>query len=145
MPDPEVRSAAARWLASADGDLALARAAVRDEEAPARGVAFFAQQALEKALKSILVWEQVDFPSTHDLAVLASRLPAHWTLPFAAEELDRLTDFAVDTRYPLEEWGKVQPVTDHEAEASLQQVADVVATVATKLEALGLIRLEKPE
>ncbi|HKZ92833.1 MAG TPA: HEPN domain-containing protein, partial [Candidatus Limnocylindrales bacterium] len=72
MPaDDRSRALAARWLASAQGDLALARAADRDAEAPTRGVAHFVQQALEKGLKSMLVLDQIDFPKTHDLAVLA--------------------------------------------------------------------------
>ena len=80
MPVNDARQLAARWLATAEGDLIIARAAGRDDDAPPRGAAFFVQQALEKALKSILAWEQIDFPRVHDLDRLAGMLPMSWEL-----------------------------------------------------------------
>src|SRR3989304_9053955 len=96
MPANDVRiSLASRWLASAEGDLVLARASDRDAEAPARGVAFFVQQALEKGLKSVLVLEAIDFPKTHDLAVLAGLVPPDWGLGLTDVDLERLSDLGI--------------------------------------------------
>ena len=133
---------AARWLALAEGDLVLAHAAGRDPDAPPRGAAFFAQQALEKALKSVLVWEQIDYPRTHDLSLLAGLVPSTWKLPLPADRLERLGDFAVDTRYPLDEG--VAPVSRADADEALSVAAELVASIAERLEARGLRRLDRP-
>jgi HEPN domain-containing protein len=145
MPGADARLHAARWLASAEGDLVIARAADRDDDAPPRGAAFFVQQALEKALKSILVWEQIDFPRTHDLEALARLLPPTWDLPLPTTELARITDFAVETRYPGEADDLIGPVTDAEADSALTLVTELVVLITDSLVARGLVRLEKPQ
>ncbi len=129
----EVRTLAARWIASALGDLALARAVDGDDEAPARGVAFFASQALEKGLKAILVWEQLEFPRTHDLALLAALVPSGWELGIPAGQLARLSDFAVDTRYPIDDWSLVRPVSAEEADDALATVGPIVERIIDRL------------
>ena len=123
--------------AAAHGDLDIARAVVGDD-APARGTAFFAQQALEKALKSILVWEQIDFPRTHDLTLLARLVPLGWDLDLPRIELIRLNDFPVETRYPIDEWSDVHPVRDAEAAAALAAVTAWVRDITNKLAERGL-------
>lgn len=61
---------------------------------------FHAQQAVEKALKSLLCASDLDFPRTHDLENLALRLAdSPYALPFSAAVLRPLTPYAVDFRY----------------------------------------------
>ena len=146
MPANDVRiSLASRWLASAEGDLVLARASDRDAEAPARGVAFFVQQALEKGLKSVLVLEAIDFPKTHDLAVLAGLVPPDWGLGLTDVDLERLSDFAIDTRYPIDDWSDLRPVTDSEADAALLTVTRLLQEITTQLVDRGVTRPRKAE
>ena len=146
MPaDDRSRALAARWLASAQGDLALARAADRDAEAPTRGVAYFVQQALEKGLKSMLVLDQIDFPKTHDLAVLAGLVPAGWGLSLADIDLGRLNDYAVDTRHPIEGWSGIRPVSESEGNDALQMVTRLLQDITDKLVARAVPRPGKPE
>lgn len=61
---------------------------------------FHAQQAVEKALKSVLMAGQVHFRYTHDLEELWNLLvDAGITAPQGIEALRRLSPFAVELRY----------------------------------------------
>ncbi len=64
MRDPKAE--AARWLAQAENDLAFARYAL--EGGYFHQACFVAQQAAEKAMKGLLMWHDVPFRKTHDLA-----------------------------------------------------------------------------
>lgn len=127
------------------GDLILARAGIREVDAPARGTAFFAQQALEKGLKGVLVWHQIDFPHTHDLAALGNLIPSESHLGLAAIDLGRISDFAVDTRYPIDDWSEVLPVTNAEAETALATVTSFLDRILEHLVAQGMPLPDKPE
>ena len=64
-------------------------------------VAFHAQQAVEKYLKAVLVYYQVEFRKTHDIEQLLYMVRE--VAPSLAEELMEarwLTPFGVDIRYP---------------------------------------------
>lgn len=81
----------------AAGDLKAARKLSPDPEIDEGIVGFHSQQAVEKALKSALTLEGVDFPKTHDIDFLAElagersiEIPdqvsaAGWLTPWAAE------------------------------------------------------------
>ncbi len=101
MSDPDdVRLVADRWLRRAVDDLEAAKLVLQaaDRIGPWVGT-FHAQQAAEKAMKALLVRDQVPFPKTHDLERLHGLLPANAGLP-AVTELAALSGFAVDSRYP---------------------------------------------
>lgn len=58
------------------------------------------QQAVEKALKAILVFHGIDYPRTHSIVGLAHLASDNdIDLPAAFPESDRYTDYAVDFRY----------------------------------------------
>jgi HEPN domain-containing protein len=62
--------------------------------------AFHAQQAAEKALKTVLVLKGLEARRTHDLEELASRLERErHVLPVTQAELTLLTPYAVEFRY----------------------------------------------
>ena len=65
-PEKAAREMAGEWLAKADADL-RARDGLLAAAALSEIAAFHAQQAAEKALKAFLVWNQVEFPRTHDI------------------------------------------------------------------------------
>jgi HEPN domain-containing protein len=58
------------WIAHAQSDLKMVKPGREDGEILFEQVCFHAQQAVEKALKAVLLARQVDFPLTHDLEVL---------------------------------------------------------------------------
>ena len=91
------------WLNRARSSLALAKNRVPD--AYLEDLCFEAQQAAEKAIKSVMIKRGIDFPYMHDLARLMTILEASGErIPNTVRRATRLTRFATHTRYPgLEE------------------------------------------
>lgn len=74
------------WLRRARSDLALARSAATSADILYEDLCFHPQQAVEKAIKGVLVQRSVEFPKTHDLNLLlglavASRVSPVRTTP----------------------------------------------------------------
>jgi HEPN domain-containing protein len=99
-------------------------------------MAFHAQQAAEKAVKALLLSLEIEYPRTHDLATLLSRLP--WELvDRATPGVAGLTVFSVGMRYPTASWDPLvldDQVDDAEALAAVEiarqfmdQVRSIVA------------------
>ena len=63
MSGPERLDETRRWLRFAEEDLRAAEALLAQEDIP-RQACFHAQQAAEKAIKSIFVFLQTEFPYT---------------------------------------------------------------------------------
>ena len=76
MATPEVHREAHRWLRFAEEDLTAAHALLDHGSATPRHVCWLAQQAAEKAIKSLLVFLEIDFPRRHDLDFLRNLLPS---------------------------------------------------------------------
>ena len=87
------------WLNRARSNLAQAKA-----QAPGiylEDLCFNAQQAAEKAIKTLLIQRNVEFPYVHDLAQLLTLLErTGQRIPQSIREAERLTQFAIFTRYP---------------------------------------------
>lgn len=95
------------WLNHARSDLNLARIGKGMDDILPEQVCFHAQQAVEKALKAVLLFNKIDFPLTHDLQELADILEAsNIFLPPHIDEIGILTPYAVETRYPGF-WGEI--------------------------------------
>jgi len=92
----------AQWLRRADDDLRMAELALECHPPVCWGAAFHAQQAAEKLLKGLLTFHAVEFEKTHQIDYLldlctAVEPRADGLRPAAI----KLTDFAVESRYPL--------------------------------------------
>ncbi|MEE4356566.1 MAG: HEPN domain-containing protein [Desulfococcaceae bacterium] len=67
-------------------------------------VCFHVQQCVEKYLKGVLQQNEINFPKTHDLAVLMNLIPPKYTeLKEMIHEMEWLSAFAVEFRYPGED------------------------------------------
>jgi HEPN domain-containing protein len=89
------------WLAKADNDLLTASHTLTlGLNCPTDTVCFHAQQCVEKYIKALLVFRGTPFPKTHDLARLRALLPPKLPLSLDRNSQKRLTDYAVETRYP---------------------------------------------
>lgn len=101
VPSPEQIWLVQRWWQYATEDLQAAELLMqRNPEVP-RHICTFAQQSAEKALKAVLVLEQIDFPKTHDLDLLRNLLPDSWRVKQEYPQLAILTDWFVASRYPV--------------------------------------------
>lgn len=88
---------------------------------------FHAQQAVEKALRALLCFRDIDFPRTHDLESLIGRLAGSGTaLPFAGARLRPLAPYAVAFRYDDE---VVHLLAEGDMRAIVQETLDFVGGV----------------
>jgi len=129
-PEPEVRVLSAGWLAKAKVDLLVCDRLSSHDAELWEAVAFHCQQAVEKALKAVLVWHQVEFPKTHDiqrlLDLLADVDPDVVSLSAGAVEL---TPYGVEYRYP----GEYPPVGRGSALAALAVARRVYEAAAGRI------------
>ena len=93
------------WIKKSEGDVGTAvRESSVKEGANWDAVCFHAQQAVEKYLKGILQEIEKPFSKTHDLSVLLDLILSEFPeLNVLAEDLEWLSAFAVEFRYPGEE------------------------------------------
>lgn len=134
MPDNTndiVQNLAAEWLRWASADLQVAKL-TDDERIAPQIAAFHAQQAAEKALKALLVQQQIDFPRTHSIGVLLALLEEAG-ISGVQDLIDAtgLTRYAVSTRYPGEE----EPVGRAEAQEAAGLATRVFDWVVAQLPA----------
>ena len=99
MPlDPD---AGREWLQFARDDLRMAGYALSDDPPMPSQACFHAQQAVEKALKGLLLAHGLAAPHTHNLLLLVDSLViAVAGVERFAEAAAVLTRFAVSARYP---------------------------------------------
>ena len=93
------------WLNRARSNLAMAK--VQSKDVYLEDLCFHAQQAVEHAIKALLIKHEVEYPYIHDIARLLTLLEdAGQEMPVSVREAERLTIYAVITRYP----GIIPPV-----------------------------------
>jgi HEPN domain-containing protein len=94
------REEALRLLSLAKRDQAAFLALLGVESAGLSIACFHAQQAGEKAIKSVLSLRGIEFRRTHDLLALAGLLESqNISMPVQDDWLIRLTPYAVEFRY----------------------------------------------
>jgi HEPN domain-containing protein len=95
------RETARRLLARARDDQYVLASVAGDANAPIWPLGFHAQQAVEKALKAVLAAHGVEYPLTHNIAMLLARIGQleRVARPLDADELPQLTPFGVALRY----------------------------------------------
>ena len=120
------------WLRYAEEDLEAARAIRSAPAVVPRHPAWLAQQAAEKAIKAVLVADDLPFPKTHDLERLAALLPDPAVLAGCDADLAGLTEFAVGSRYPGDLPDAVSP---DEAGRAVDDAGQIVAAVRASLDA----------
>ncbi len=116
---------AQRWLMYARSDSEAAHALMASPDHYSRQVCFLAQQAVEKALKAALIFEQIEFPFTHDLDRLRNLLPDGWQVKASFPNLADMTIWAVEARYPAD-MPEVLPVDAQHAIQIAYQVLELV-------------------
>jgi HEPN domain-containing protein len=89
------------------------------------------QQAMEKAIKALLIQRHAQFPYVHDIAELLTVLETTGqAIPQAIRQAARLTRFAVFTRYP----GIASPISREEYTEALRVAGEVMRWVDNLLQ-----------
>ncbi len=122
MPARQLPDDPHEWLNRARSNLALAR--VQDQGIYLEDLCFNTQQAVEKALKALLIQCSVEFPYVHDIGQLLTLLETSGqSIPEALQQGARLTRFAVFTRYP-----GVAPSISHAEYREALSLAEIIVT-----------------
>ncbi len=110
------------WLVRAYSNLRLAEKG-QGKDIMFEDLCFNAQQAAEKALKAVCLYQELDFPKTHSITHLVDILEATgMDVPDQIRSADVLTQYAVETRYP----GPIEEITLDEYHEALAIAARVV-------------------
>jgi HEPN domain-containing protein len=128
-PDLPDLTSPAGWLRRAGSNLARAKAGRPTPEVLYEDLCFDAQQAVEKAVKAVLISKGVPFPKTHAIAELLTLLAPHIQVPDDIRSASALTRYAVDTRYP----GLSEPVTESDYLESVSAAERVVRWAETQI------------
>jgi HEPN domain-containing protein len=92
---------ARQWVGKAENDLTNAGQALKlGKKCPTDTVSFHAQQAVEKYLKALLAFREIEFPKVHDIESLVRLLPPGMLVDWPLREQRKLSMHAVMTRYP---------------------------------------------
>lgn len=125
LPDQDHLDKVILWISYAEEDLAIAQYTLKmPGSRPHRIIAFHAQQCVEKYLKAYLVYNDIDFPYTHNIKKLLDYCGSHVWI----EEIKRaeeLTPYAVTARYP----GVDEIVTEDEAIQAVKLASIVRKTI----------------
>lgn len=118
------------WLKKGDDDAVDAERLFADADMPRSIVCFHCQQAVEKWLKALIVYQGGDPPRTHDLLLLASCVSVDENTRRTIQEcaLDFMA-YAVELRYPGD-----YEATDTEATQAIHQMRAVSAVIHAMLE-----------
>ena len=113
-----------QWLQKARDDFDAYRV-IADSETPLKAIAgFHLQQSSEKYLKAFLEYHEIKFARTHDIEYLL-KLCARISPGFDSLTAGKLTDFAVDLRYP----GFMHEPTEVELEEALEAALQIQTLV----------------
>jgi len=97
------------WMDRAISSLKLA-SVKKEEGIYYEDLCFQAQQAVEKALKALLIKKGQEPERTHNLIVLLQKVMQFYRVPEDVKDLIILNDYAVQTRYP----GDYTPIDEEE-------------------------------
>jgi len=128
-PESEI-GASIEWLRRAKSNLIRAKQP-KPEGVLWEDLCFDAQQAVEKAIKGLLIFYGIPFRFVHDIAELLTRLEQGGiSLPEHARLAAALSEYAVETRYP----GSAEPVTEEEYRQAIALAETVVRWVEQLLQ-----------
>ena len=109
-------------LQKARDDAYVVQRGAADPAYPDWVIGFHAQQAVEKAIKSVLCHNSIEYPHSHNIGLLAALAGDHGlTPPPQAPDLSRLTVFGAVLRYETG-LGEDSPLDRAWAQARVQAV-----------------------
>jgi len=116
------------WIKRAESSLELSKARISNiiyfED-----LCYQSQQAVEKALKGLLIFYGVEPEYTHNIEILLNEVKKFTDIPENIKEAALLTNYAVQTRYP----GEYDEITKEEYENCLRIAKDCLDWVENKI------------
>ena len=116
------------WLERARSSHEISKAEMKDyifyED-----LCYQSQQAVEKALKGLLIYYGVDPEFTHNIGLLLNKLESFTEIPENIKTATNVTKYAVITRYP----GEYDEVTKSDYEESVKIARNCIDWVETKI------------
>ena len=109
MPPSEPKGSPNDWISFAKSDLAIAKID-KTNSISFESLSFHTQQAVEKSLKALLIFDNIEFPRTHNVRILLDLLKSRHIIPDIVDESAVLTEYAVSSRYP----GESEPIEEDE-------------------------------
>ena len=119
------------WLQRAKSNMARAKAGRVSPEILYEDLCYDAQQAVEKAFKSVCIIHEIVFPKTHDIAYLIELLEKGGVeVPENLQNAKILTGYAVETRYP----GDYEPVDEEDLRKAVEIAKEVLKWVKKEMD-----------
>jgi HEPN domain-containing protein len=116
------------WLKRAHSSLELAKFS-ENEQVCYEDLCFQAQQAVEKGLKSLLIYYGIEPEKTHSLYLLLQKLEEHTEINDELKSILKLSNYAVQTRYP----GDYAEIEKAEYEESIEIAGKCLNWIAKKI------------
>ena len=120
------------WISRAKGSLRLSKVAITfavDNEYYYEDLCYQTQQAAEKAIKSFLIYFNVEPNFTHNIETLINELEKFTEVPDNVKKAAELTVYAVLTRYP----GWNEEITKEKYEQAVKTAEECVYWVENKI------------
>jgi len=119
------------WLQRAKSNMARAKAGRVSPDILYEDLCYDAQQAVEKAFKSVCIIHEIVFPKTHDIAYLIELLEKGGVeVPENLQNAKILTGYAVETRYP----GDYEPVDEEDLRKAIEIAKKVLKWVKKEMD-----------
>lgn len=119
------------WLQRAKSNMARAKAGRVSPDILYEDLCYDAQQAVEKAFKSVCIIHEIVFPKTHDIAYLIELLEKGGVeVPENLQNAKILTGYAVETRYP----GDYEPVNEDDLRKAIEIAKEVLKWVKKEMD-----------
>lgn len=119
------------WLGKADQDFRSLEALLKHREGSPSTGCFLAQQAIEKLLKAVLVFHDLELEKVHDLVTLANKVKRYEPeVSKFSKDLLNLTRYYIQTRYP----GDYPELTWDDCQKAYDIAKDLKEFVINKLE-----------
>ena len=112
------------WIGRAKSSLELAQVKII-RHIQYEDLCFQVQQAVEKALKGLLIFYGVEPEFTHNIELLINELKKFTGIPDKVNEAAELTNYAIQTRYP----GEYDEITKEEYEKAVKIAKDCLEWV----------------
>jgi len=116
------------WIERAKGSLELSQAKII-HYIQYEDLCFQVQQAVEKALKGLLIYYNVEPEFTHNIEILLTELEKFTVIPQDVQQAMKLTIYAVQTRYPND----YDEITKEEYEKAVKIAKDCLDWVENKI------------